>query len=652
MSARLHSSGPLKKSLSLLLATSLLAQQGVFVSEALAQNATGQAIQTPAAPVVPTVGVTPISLAPQAGLGTLSSPMSVGGLSTLPSLTLVAPQAQAASALTAPVKQVSLPASVVRRERAQAVRAPDTRPEGAQRRVAAAPAVQAAVEGGTPVDNLGSLREVAQAVTPGKDGSVKTQAGVQLRKFFDGNAIGRSQGETAVQAAVSHGFGRILGLVKGSAAEGRSEKAPPLPEPKLKGLKAFLTRPGEKPIAADMASLARVLASDPSLAERLNEGGRIRVVLAKGNPHPVITDADIAALRKNLESLGISAKVEVETLPVDWAKDGSGEQDPGTADTAAKRSALHTALLLAPAALGSLAVSLMTWSALNLGAFFPIVIVTLAAVYGPFLVRTLLGSFTSPTWGEIVGGVVSKAAPTFMGVAAFASMYAGHPFVMGAAIGITLALNIFHGIWINTWNNFQNNVGKKQGIQYQSMFNLVYGQLWGLVFRTLAWLVIANTVPVWSLLYWKDLGIATVLGSFFGTLGYQGMNILYDKGRIPRWQRSAIQQLRDIFFVMAGIYLGSGDMFVFWTVFAMQQGLDMGIYLLSRWASRRAILYIADEGVASRPEFRDSYPVKDQVYKEGNPLKDALGALIGSPAVKPFVLLAKWLWGKLRGKPS
>jgi hypothetical protein len=556
-------------------------------------------------------------------------------------LTQVAPRSQASSVQTAaaiPAPRIALPVTAVRQEKAAAVALAGPK---------AAPAAQAllAPEAKTPAASLEGLKDLVKEIAPVQGQGYSGKTRTDLGKRFDGGAAAQSLEEPV--AALAPGARSIPGLIRGSAAEGRSGKT--LSKPELKGLKVFLTRSGMKPVPADMASLAQVFAADPSLAEGLNKGGRIRLVLGKGNPHPVITAADVDALRGVLRSLGISAKLEVETLPVDWQKKGEGT--PASSFQRTKQSTLRTALLLAPAALGAAAFSLMTWSALDLGAFFPIVIVTLALAHGAFLVKSLLGSFTRPTWGETLGGILSKAVPTFMGVAAFVGMYAGHPLVMGAAIGITLALNVFHGIWINTWNNFQNNLGKSRGIQYQSMFNLVYGQLWGLVFRSLAWSVIAGTVPVWSLLYWKDLGIATVVGSFFGTLGYQGMNILYDKGRIPRWQRSAIQQLRDIFFVMAGIYLGSGNMFVFWSVFAMQQGLDLGIYLLSRWADRRHILYIADETLAARPEFQDSYPVKDRVYEEGNPLKDALGAILGSPVLKPIVLLVQWLRGKLKRAP-
>ena len=205
--------------------------------------------------------------------------------------------------------------------------------------------------------------------------------------------------------------------------------------------------------------------------------------------------------------------------------------------------------------------------------------------------------------------MVSKIVPTIMTIGVWGAMYTGHPLALAAALVVSIGLNVFHGIWINTWSNFQNKLGKEKGLNYQSIFNLIYGQFWGALFRFIAWTAIPKTVPPWSLQYWKDMGLSTVVGSFFGSLGYQGLNALYDNGRISRWQRSAIQQIRDLFFCLTGVFFGSGGMAMFWAIFAIQQTLDLSIYLVSLTAKRRPIMYMADEAMAATPEFQGGYPV-------------------------------------------
>ncbi|MFH1723867.1 MAG: alpha-amylase family glycosyl hydrolase [Elusimicrobiota bacterium] len=399
------------------------------------------------------------------------------------------------------------------------------------------------------------------------------------------------------------------------------------PDP-LKKVRVFLTRPGERPIAADLASLGRVLAADRSLAETLNRIGRIRVVLSKENPNGGLSKEDIARVEETLRSYGIRAKLQVESIPVDWKK--HSRKGAPAADEAVETGARRD----------------KGWKEGRFWRYF------LGPVTRPFrelayLARTFANSLTRPTLPEVAGGIASKAFSFTIAVGVWTSMYAGHPAAAAIAIGLSLSLDTFHGIWINSWSNFQNNIGKQRGLRYQTVFNFAYGQWWGGVFRTLAWSVLPGKVPPWSPLYWKDVGIATVIGTFFGTLGYRGLNALYDNGRISRWQRSAIQQLRDLFFVLAGTYFGAGSMALFWTVFAAQQTLDLVIFLISRAAKKRPILYVTDEAVAGTGEFQGMYPVSPESASSESPLKQALGGIANSPFVKPVALFVRWLRGKL-----
>ena len=267
-----------------------------------------------------------------------------------------------------------------------------------------------------------------------------------------------------------------------------------------------------------------------------------------------------------------------------------------------------------------------------------------------YLARTFAASYTNPTWGEVLGGLISKAVPTAITIGVWGALYAGHPLALAVALGISLALNIFHGIWINTWSNLQSNIGRQRGLQYQTIFNLAYGQWWGAVFRTVAWTAIPKTIPPWALSYWKDIGIVTLVGAFFGTLGIQGLNTLYDNGRLTRMQRGAIQQFRDMAMCLAGAFLGSGSMAVFWSMFAAQQGLDFLIYLASRRLKRVPILYVADEGVAGSSEFLEAYPVVPGRAEPESPLRQALKMLIDNPLVKPVVWVIKKIYSLLTKK--
>jgi hypothetical protein len=165
-----------------------------------------------------------------------------------------------------------------------------------------------------------------------------------------------------------------------------------------------------------------------------------------------------------------------------------------------------------------------------------------------------------------------------------------------------------------------------------------------------AWTAIPKTVPPWAPAYWKDIGIVTLAGAFFGTLGIQGLNTLYDNGRLTRMQRGAIQQFRDMAMCLAGAFLGSGSMAVFWAMFAAQQGLDLMIYLASRQLKRVPILYVADEGVAGSAEFLEAYPVVPGRAEPESPLRQALRMLIDNPIVKPVVWLVKKIYSVLTKK--
>ncbi|MBI5884352.1 MAG: hypothetical protein HZB91_14750 [Elusimicrobia bacterium] len=244
---------------------------------------------------------------------------------------------------------------------------------------------------------------------------------------------------------------------------------------------------------------------------------------------------------------------------------------------------------------------------------------------------------------------MSKAVPFIMGLSWWWTTFMpGAPVMWAAAVGYSLALNVFHGVFIDTWNTFQNRIGKQRGLQYQTVFNFLYGQVPGMIFRLMVWTVVANTIPPWALAYWRDIGIATIIGTFCGTLGYQGLNGLYDKGILSRGWRSGFQQVRDLFFTLGGIFFGTGAMAYFWPIFFIQQGLDVALYIVSRRLAKRSIAYVADEKLASNPDFQGMYPVKPGV--EESPLKQAAKAILEFLPIKLTISLVKYLYRLLKKK--
>lgn len=372
----------------------------------------------------------------------------------------------------------------------------------------------------------------------------------------------------------------------------------------------FVTRPGHEPVAVPLEGLGRFLAADPALKEAVNRSGRVRVVLSGGDPSAVLTKADVARVQESLKGQGVTAKLEVERIAIDRT---AGKALPLAPSRKPFDSAQDRQEGGGP--LGELA----------------------------YLARALRASFTVPTWRMVVTGATVKFVIPLglLKQVGWLKIYAGHPVALAMALGFSLSVNAFHGIFVNTWANFQNIIGKQRGLRYQMLFNLAYGQMINVIFRLITWSAIAGTVPPWHWRFWKDVWIAAVAGSFFGTLGFQGVNTLYNSGRLRQWQRDGILLLRDLAMNLSGFFFGAGSMRAYWTVFIAQQAVDLGIYVLSRMLRRRPVLYVVDDAVASAPEFRSMYPVAPGSVEPESPLKQAWKALAGSPFVRPAVWLAR-----------
>lgn len=258
----------------------------------------------------------------------------------------------------------------------------------------------------------------------------------------------------------------------------------------------------------------------------------------------------------------------------------------------------------------------------------------------PFITRTMAASLTTPKRDEVVLGVGTKLPPVVIGIVAwFTAIGLAHPILLFTALALFLAMEAFHGVGVNSWENFQNNIFRLRGAGYQLVFNWLYIQLSGAVFRTLSWLANPGEVaPPWSAEYWKDMLIMSVVGTFFGTLAYRGLNALYNNGNIDRKKRARIQQIRDFIMFSAGPLFSVGAMMWFWLVFAAQQSLDFGIYLVGLLTKKKPILYVTDPVVAGTAEFKTMY-LERWTAKEEHPLKQALKGLLYGPILRPMIFL-------------
>lgn len=188
-----------------------------------------------------------------------------------------------------------------------------------------------------------------------------------------------------------------------------------------------------------------------------------------------------------------------------------------------------------------------------------------------------------PTWQQAASGFVTKA-PVFIAsvVAWSALLLPTHVVAFLAVVTLSFSLETFHGIFVASWLNVQRFIESERGLPYQVVFNFVYIQFGGGLFRVLAWSSIPDTIPPWSLTYWRDVSFMTVVGSFFGSLGFNGVNALQHKGYLSDNFRAYVEHFRDVFMLGNGIFFGAGLMTIFWTIFAVQQVFDATLYYVGK----------------------------------------------------------------------
>lgn len=403
------------------------------------------------------------------------------------------------------------------------------------------------------------------------------------------------------------------------------------------GARAFLSVPGHAPREVALSEIEGLLAADEPARSALSRKGRVRIVLAKGAPavEPVVARAALARI-------GIDRPVEVESILLERRTTESKPEAAPVSNAVKKGSMLATGLKAigwsAFAGLALLQTPTAFAAALGLGA-------VLLAKDAAFAWKAFRSSLSKPSKEEVGLTLLARSWPIYFSVTAYVALFLpGSPVAFTAILALTLALKAFHGFWVDSWATFQDRLARERSYTYATMFNLVYGQVTGIAFRLIAWSAIPNTVAPWMLSYWRDMGIMTLVGTFFGTLGAQAINDLYNGGVISRRGRSWLLVGRSTAFDLPGLFFRVGLMKLFWITFAIQQSLDVVTYLAAQFFAPRAILYVVAPEVAASAEFRGRYAMTPEAPV--SPVRKAMRALVDNPVVYPFAALWRWYSGR------
>lgn len=453
----------------------------------------------------------------------------------------------------------------------------------------------------------------------------------------------RAGGERLAKADGPSGFQRVLGWLFGErSGSGANAELPSTVSDD--SIRFYIAEQGQPTISGKFSELGAALKKHPELAKRVKI---VRLATAKKdkvNPHDGLVPADAPRIQSAVGAQGLETKLELERVPVDWQRhkerqaQASTEQAPQDEKKPLADRLKEIARHPVRAAVRALT--------------FPV-------REAAFLVKTYVAGMTAPTRQELIGAAITKIPPFIIGVGVFWKIIGpSHPILLASAILLSGAWEAFHGVLLNSWNTFQNNLYKSRGGRYQSNFNWLYGQLNPAIFRTMSWSVDhndPNRVPFWKLRYWFAnfnpltvafwfaMGPISVVGTFIGTLAYRGLNSLYENANLTRGKRSGIQQGRDFVMMVTGILLGAGMAKYYVLFFLLQQAFDLGTYVYSLRSKGRPVLYVTDETVAGTKEFNSLYPVEPNPTVEPA-LKTALRALGDIPVVYVATLPFRWLY--------
>ncbi len=418
---------------------------------------------------------------------------------------------------------------------------------------------------------------------------------------------------------------------------------------------AYLVRAGHEPVLTSLAELPAALASG-DFAQAFNKNGHFRLILGEGGAkdEKALSGADLDALKRALGSAGLRVddkRARTESIPIASRPAAADSAQPAPPE--ARRTGLPRPLTLARVAAAA-AVAGVALARFGTGDILGALMLAglIANVdglvrefgYAAGMLKVAFKESKRPRWNEVLGGIVGKIVPAVINIGIFAAMYKSHPLALVLAAGLSLAVETFHGVFVNAWDTFQSKMGRQRGMLYQNIFNFAYGTMISGSFRAITYFSVGGVAPPWSLAYWKDMSLMTIIGTFCGTLGYRGLNSIYEKGRVPRWGRATIQQLRDFCMMMIGPFFGTGNMFMTWLLFGVMQSVDLAIFFIDSRLQTRPIVYLADDQVVGSDAFRAIYVEKP------SPLKQALDGVKGFILIRPFVALYRKLAKRRSGK--
>mgnify|MGYP000857371161 FL=1 len=148
---------------------------------------------------------------------------------------------------------------------------------------------------------------------------------------------------------------------------------------------------------------------------------------------------------------------------------------------------------------------------------------------------------------------------------------------------------------------------------------MAYGKFWEANFRMISYQAGVSKNSPLSFEFIGGSIFRDIVGGFFGTKGWQGVNRLAEKGVITFGQRNFILQIRDILMMASGTLftLGVDDRWKY--VFAIERLVDIGLYLTGHFAKQRASVIIAPRQMLEDPKFQELYPqvVKAEGYGSG-----------------------------------
>jgi hypothetical protein len=378
------------------------------------------------------------------------------------------------------------------------------------------------------------------------------------------------------------------------------------------------TSEGASPLRRDLEQLEDHLRDHPEVVAELKRNGVIRIVIDKARD-----DADKTTkvdVRKEVEAIlariGVKKKIQTIVIKVDLKKlkeDALAEvaeefKDPSLSqnqiealqnlpvdEAAPPESRVKTGVKKIFRTLFMPAAKVVWWPFKQLG----------------YAGSTLASSYAKPTPEEISVGVASKAYPFGLSVMNALNSYSESPIAMGSAIGLSLALDTFHGVWVSTWLNFQNRIQIEKGKAFQVIFNYAYGQFWGMMFRTISYLsgtTQNSAVSTEFLIISNSTGAITQFSSSFA---YQGLNRLLATGTYSYRKRAFIQQfLRDTPYMIEQLQLYVGtpsSMIAFWALWTYNQTQSLYFYLRGQLAPHRPSITIGPSQVLESKEFKEMF---------------------------------------------